>query len=153
KLPGNLEGTPVTIGIIGDEDDFHQAWVPRMHAVGADLDRVKQIEPSEGLIELAADRDRLAAIVREYEIRLVFLDQLSDNVGAGTNDWHPKQLRGALAPARHLARELDCAVLGCLHPRKGASTSFREIVSGSHQYNAVSRSSLLLAEHPEVEDR
>ena len=57
------------------------------------------------------------------------------------------------APARQLARELQCAVLGSLHPNKSTGGGFRRLVSGSVAFNAVSRSSLLLAEHPDDDTR
>ena len=51
-----------------------------------------------------------------------------------------------------MAREMGIAVTGLMHPNKRGST-FRELVAGSSAFNAVSRSSLLLAAHPEDEDR
>ncbi len=152
-LPGSLYGKPARVGIIGDEDSFEGVWTPRLHAAGADLDCVKSIERGDGsLIELAADRERLVPIVGELDIRLLYLDQLTDNLGAAVNDWRGKQVREALAPARQLARELGTGVLGCLHPNKSGD-SFRQLMAGSIAFNAVSRSSLLLAEHPEDPDR
>ena len=40
-----------------------------------------------------------------------------------------------------------------MHPKKGEAVSFRNLVAASHQFNAVSRSSLLLAEHPDDDTR
>lgn len=152
-LPGSLYGEPVSVAIVGDEDGFDAVWTPRLHAANADLDRVKLIERGDGsLIELAADRERLSVIVENSGVRLLYLDQLTDNLGAAVDDWRAKQVREALAPARQLARELNCAVLGALHPNKSGGT-FRQLMSGSIAFNALSRSSLLLAEHPEDPDR
>jgi hypothetical protein len=44
-------------------------------------------------------------------------------------------------------------VLAALHPNKGTRASFRDLISGTHAFNASSRSSLLLAEHPDDADR
>jgi AAA domain len=153
ELPGSLHGEPVSVAIVGDEDGFDAVWTPRLHAANADLSRVKLIERGDGsLIELAADRERLAEAVNAFGVRLLYLDQLTDNLGAAVDDWRAKQVREALAPARQLARELNCAVLGSLHPNKSGA-SFRQLMSGSIAFNALSRSSLLLAEHPEDPDR
>jgi hypothetical protein len=153
QLPGDLHSTPATVAIIGDEDDFDDVWTPRLHAAGADLDRVELIERGDGsLIELAADRAHLAEVIVERRVKLLYLDALIDTLGSGTDDWRTKQVRDALAPARHIAREHECAVLGSLHPNKSGGT-FRQLVSGSVAFNAVSRSSLLLAAHPDDEDR
>lgn len=148
KLPGSLYGEPVSVAIVGDEDGFDAVWTPRLHAAGADLERVKLVERGDGsLIEIAEDRERLSEVVGSAGARLLYLDQLTDNLGAAVDDWKAKQVRHALAPARQLARELDCAVLGSLHPNKSGAT-FRQLMSGSIAFNALSRSSLLLAEHP-----
>jgi hypothetical protein len=154
ELPGDLHGKPTSVGVIGDEDSWADVWTPRLHAVGADLDRVKLIERRDGeLIDLAGSKNKLAQLVSEDGMALLYIDNLLDNIGADTDDWRAKQVRGALAPARQLARELQCAVLGSLHPNKSTAGGFRRLVSGSVAFNALSRSSLLLAEHPENPDR
>lgn len=153
ELPGDYRDKAVGVGIIGDEDSFDQVWTPRLHAAGADLSRVVQIErPDSGFVNLKEDRDKLAAVVTDEGLGFLFLDALLDNLGVGVDDWRNKQVRDALQPARALARGLDIAVLGCLHPNKHAE-SFRQLVSGASAFNAVSRSSLLLAQHPEDETR
>jgi hypothetical protein len=58
-----------------------------------------------------------------------------------------------MLPVRRVAGEQGVAALGLLHPNKGNVSSFRQLVAGSHQFNAVSRSSLLLAADPEDDDR
>lgn len=152
-LPGDLKGHPCGVGIVGDEDSFDDVWAPRLHAAGADLSRVRLIErPGGGFVNLAEDRDKLRAVVRSEEIKLLFFDALLDNLGAGTDDWRAKAVREALQPARYLAREMEIVTLGSLHPNKRGD-SFRALVAGSSAFNAVSRSSLLLAEHPDDEDR
>lgn len=153
ELPGDFRGHPVSVGVLGDEDSFDDVWTPRLHAAGANLDGlVVQIErPDGGFVNIREDRDKLAAIVRERRIGLLFFDQLLDNLGVGTDDWRQKAVRDALQPLRSLARELDIAVLGCLHPNKRGE-SFRQLVAGAPAFNSVSRSSLLVAEHPDDKD-
>jgi hypothetical protein len=148
-LPGDLRGQPVGVGVLGDEDSFDDVWTPRLHAVGADLGLVVQIErPDGGFVNLREDRKKLAKVVKDNALRVLFFDQLLDNLGAGTDDWRQKSVRDALQPLRSLARELDIAALGCLHPNKRAD-SFRQLIAGAPAFNSVSRSSLLLAQHPE----
>jgi len=153
RLPGDLDGQPVGVGILGDEDGFDDVWTPRLHAAGADLARVRQIErPDGGFVQLREDRAKLADVATNEGLRVLFLDSLLDNLGVGVDDWRGKAVRDALQPARQLGRDLDLAVIGCLHPNKHGET-FRQLVSGSAAFNAVSRSSLLLAEHPEDDTR
>jgi AAA domain len=153
KLVGDLLGKPVTVAVLGDEDSFDDVWVPRLHAAKADLGRVVQIErPDGGYVELREDRDKLADAVEQHGIRVVYLDALIDNLGVGVDDWRQKAVRDALGPARFLARELNVAVIGSLHPNKRAE-DFRKLVAGSSAFNAVSRSSLLLADDPDHDGR
>jgi AAA domain len=148
-LPGNLYGKPAAVGILGDEDSFDDMWVPRLHAAGADLGLVRLIERRDGgTLALSDHQTWLARQVNEHELKLLYLDALIDNLGVNVDDWRAKQVREALQPARALARRHQIAVIGSLHPNK-RGTSFRQLVSGSVQFNAVSRSSLLLAQHPE----
>lgn len=152
NLPGDLRGVPTAVGIIGDEDSFDGVWTPRLHAAGADLERVHIIERAAGdVVDVKADRAELSAAITAHGITVLYADQILDNLGS-IDDWRNKQVRDALQPLRALARELDVAVIGSLHPNKRAD-SFRQLVSGSSAFNAVSRSSLLLAEHPDDESR
>jgi hypothetical protein len=149
ELPGDLYGHPINVGILGDEDSFDDVVTPRLHACGADLNRVLQIEgPDGGFVNIAADRERLGQVVLQHQLGALYCDQLLDNLGAGTDDWRQKAVRDALQPLRALARELEVLALGTLHPNKRAD-SFRSLVSGAAAFNAVSRSSLLLAQHPD----
>jgi hypothetical protein len=153
ELPGDLRGQPVAVGILGDEDSFDGVWTPRLHAAGADLALVVQIErPDGGFVSLREDHAKLRAAVTAEDIRVLFFDQLLDNLGVGVDDWRNKAVRDALQPLRAIARALDIAAIGCLHPNKRAD-SFRQLVAGAPAFNAVSRSSLLLAEHPDDADR
>jgi hypothetical protein len=154
ELAGDYEGTPINVGILGDEDSFDDVWTPRLHAAGADLGRMLQIERPDGdVVHIGEDRDKLVALVKAKEIKVLIYDQLLDNLDFDpTGGNQQKAIRDALRPARSLALELDIAVIGALHPNKRART-FRELIAGSVAFNAVSRSSLLLTEHPDDESR
>ncbi len=149
ELDGDLKGKPVNVAIVGDEDSFDHIWTPRLHAAGVDGDRVFQYEMADGGVPvLTDDKYDLARAVQEDEVKILYLDALMDNAGLGSIDeWKPGTVRKALRPARWLAMELDVAVIGSLHPNKKGAT-FRELMQGSVQFNAVARSNMLLASHP-----
>jgi hypothetical protein len=150
ELPGDLYGKPSRVLILGDEDGFDSVWVPRLYAAGADLDLVDTLE---GEFDLGMGAAPLRFLVNRHDYKLVFFDQLLDNLGVDVDDWRAKDIRERLRPLRRVARELDVLMLGALHPNKGQRSSFRDLVSGSHAFNALSRSSLLLAQHPDDEHR
>jgi hypothetical protein len=151
-LPGDLYGSPANVLIIGDEDAIEDTWTPRLIAAEADLGRV--FFQVQGDIDIdftdPADVEHLRALIRLKDIEAMFLDAMLDHLGdASTDEYRPKAVRHALRPLRRLAADEDIAVIGALHPRKGRVGTFRDLVANSHQFRAVSRSSLLLAPHPD----
>ena len=155
ELPGDLDSNPARVLLVGDEDAFDSVVVPRLYAAGADLDLVATLAEEDGgdYLDVARDAERLRALVTEHRYKLVYLDSLLDMLGVDVDDWRSKAVRDALRPLRRVARDVEVTMLGSLHPNKGQRGSFRDLVSGSHAFNASSRSSLLLAPHPEDEDR
>ncbi len=155
ELPGNSTGEPIRVLVIGDEDDFDSVIVPRLYVAGADLSRVETLsEESDGdLIDVRADAVPLRDLLRDGGFRLLYIDHLLDVLALDVDDWRSKPVREALRPLRRAARDLDICVLATLHPNKGARSSFRDLISGTHAFNAASRSSLLLAPHPDDENR
>jgi len=152
-LPGNLEGEPCRVLIVGDEDAFNSVVVPRLYAAQADLANVAVLDESSSILDLTRDSENLARLIQREGYRLVYFDALLDALGADLDDWRAKAVRDAIRPLRRLADELDVAALGSLHPNKGSRQSFRDLVSGSHAFNASSRASLYLTGHPEDDQR
>jgi len=156
ELEGDLHGKPAVVLVIGDEDSFEPIWVPRLWAAGADLTRVRTLDDGEHLEDFASTQRRLAEAIVRDEVALVVFDQLIDHVpggGDGQAVYNPKHVRQALMPLRRVSAECEIATVGLLHPIKGNPRSFRELIAGSHQFNAVSRSSLLLGVDPEDDKR
>jgi AAA domain len=153
SLPGDLHGKPRRVVIIGDEDSFDHIWGPRIEVAGGDLSKVEYVVsgPDNGALDVREDADALRDLVVHKEIALVYFDQLLDNLGYVDN-WKDKQIRDALAPLRAVAQDTDAAMLAAMHPNK-RSGSFRDRISGSPAFNALSRSSLYVAKHPHVPDR
>ena len=150
ELEGDLHGTPATVLLLGDEDSFDLVWTPRLHAAGADFDFIHAVKGSDGsALSLPSDAGRLRELIEETAARVVIFDSLLDNLDSGVDDWRSKQVRSAIAPLRHIAAELGCAVIASLHTNKAKGGSYRQSVSGSHAFNALSRSSLLVAAHPD----
>ena len=147
---------PINVLIIGDEDSFESIWVPRMHAAGADLQRVTTLDDGESLDDFRERADALSWTVKRDQIGFIVFDQVLDHVDGGKDGsgvYNPKHVRLALLPLRRVAGKHGIPATGLLHPVKGRPKSFRDLMAGSHQFNAVSRSSLLLAKDPADSDR
>lgn len=149
ELPGDLYGTPARVLIVGDEDGFDNVTVPRLIAAGADTTQVLDLPTTDGgALDIARDVASLADLLRDERISMVVFDQLLDNLG-DVDTWKSKQVRAALAPARRVAHDLGVCFLCSLHTNKSHAETFRQRVADSQAFNALSRSSLLLAEHPD----
>ncbi|MDX6699595.1 MAG: hypothetical protein QOE65_2992 [Solirubrobacteraceae bacterium] len=146
-LPGDLEGTPRKVALIGDEDSYDHIWTPRLKVAGADTQLVEQIKAgTDGTLDVSTDADALSEYVATERVALVYFDQLLDNLGF-TDSWKDKQVRDALAPLRKVVDATGAAVLASMHPNKRGG-SFRDRISGTAAFNAMSRSSLYVAPHP-----
>jgi len=154
ELAGDLLGKPARVLVIGDEDGFDGVWVPRLCAADADLGFVCELPPDEsGAVNVARDAKKLKAMLLENRFDIVIFDQLLDNLGGDVDDWRAKSVRDAIAPLRRITADLGITTIGALHTNKSDAGTFRRRLSGTHAFNALSRSSLLLAEHPDDPDR
>ncbi len=156
ELDGDQEGEPINVLIVGDEDGFESVWVPRIYTAGGDLERLLTLDDGEYLDDLNARAEDLAVTVDEKAIGMIVLDQVLDHVNGGKDGaaiYNPKNVRQAMMPLRRVAGEFGIAATGLLHPIKGRAASFRDLIAGSHQFNAVSRSSLLLGVDPDERQR
>ncbi len=150
-LPGNLRG-PRKVVIIGDEDSFDHIWVPRLKVAEADLSLIEHIVAgTDGVLDVKEDADAVRKYIEKERTALVYFDQLLDNLGF-TDSWKDKQVRDALAPLRAVAQRTKVAILASMHPNKRGG-SFRDRISGTPAFNALSRSSLLAAPHPDEPGR
>jgi hypothetical protein len=146
-MPGALTSKAARVAIIGDEDSYDHIWVPRLKAAGANLRLVEQIAAGPtGTLDIKADAAAIRDYIEDKGVALVYFDQLLDNLGL-VDTWKDKQVRDAIAPIRLVAQETDSAMLAAMHPNKRAG-SFRDRISGTPAFNALSRSSLLVARHP-----
>jgi hypothetical protein len=149
ELDGDLHGVPSRVIIGGDEDDFDRVWTPRLHVAGADLALLRQVRGQSGeSLTFPSGIATLRALVEDFGARFVFFDALLDNLDPDVNPDRAKHVRSALMPLRALARDLDVAIVGAVHTNKTRG-NFRQSISGSHQFNGVSKSSLIVAKHPE----
>ena len=126
------------------EDDPADTLIPRLHAAGADLNRVFFVgSVAEGdehrPFDPARDMDALAeAAHRIGHVHLLVTDPI---VSAVAGDSHKNaEVRRGLQPLVHLGHELGAAVLGISHFTKGTQgRDPTERVTGSLAFGALAR--------------
>ena len=126
------------------EDDAADTLVPRLMAMGADVERVHLITGTRGDdgklrgFDPSVDMLMLEDTLAKVNPRLLILDPISSAV---SGDSHQNtEVRRSLQPVVDLAGSLGCAVLGITHFSKGtAGRDPLERVTGSMAFGAFAR--------------
>lgn len=150
RWPDGRRCAPGNVLVWSGEDDPADTLVPRLMAMGADLDRVHFVEAARidgELLPFDPARDMLglhAAADQVGDVRLLVVDPL---VSAIAGDSHKNtEVRRGLQPLVDLASSMGAAVVGISHLSKGtAGRDPTERVTGSIAFTAVVRVVLLAA--------
>ncbi|MBK8801064.1 MAG: AAA family ATPase [Fibrobacteres bacterium] len=141
---GSRCGAPGRVLIWTGEDDPKDTLVPRLHAVGADLEKVAFVQTvrdaeEDRSFDPATDLPLLSEKVRQLrDVRLVIVDSI---VSAVAGDSHQNgEVRRSLQPFVDIGNRFGCAVLGITHFSKGTSGGNPlERVTGSVAFGALAR--------------
>jgi AAA domain/IclR helix-turn-helix domain len=156
ELPGEHRDQPANVLFVGaDEDDWNEMVVPRLHAAGADLDHVREFcgKRDTAVFNVVDHVEALNDVLIERTYALVVFEQMMDVLPPMKNANDPVALRSALRPLRAVLRAREVPGLGTLHVNKAEAATLRQKMQGSMQFGALSRSTVLVARHPEDEDR
>jgi hypothetical protein len=154
ELPGDFEGVPARVLWIGDEDDCHHVVGPRLYAAGADFTRICEVTSIENLLlNVATDGEQLGWLIETENVDVVVFEALLDNLPPLRNPNDPQDVRPHYSRCEACSPATTSSASAPLHTIKGQASDFRQKMAGSHQYNALSRSSMLVAWHPDGSGR
>jgi hypothetical protein len=147
RLPGTHKGQPRAVIVCATEDSWAKTIAPRLHAAGADLDKVLRVNAvtPEGLpmnVKLPEDIHGLGELIEEEGAVLVILDPLMSAVDSKLDPHKDQSVRLALDPMTALAHKANVAIVGIIHQKKGQADDLRQKLTGSGAFVAVSRSVL-----------
>lgn len=150
RWPDGARCTAGNVLIWSGEDDPADTLLPRLMAMGADIDRIFFVTGSRVNGELttfdpARDLHQLLQAIKDIGgIVLLIVDPI---VSAVTGDSHKNtEVRRALQPLVDLAASCNCAVLGISHFAKGGQGQDpTQRVVGSVAFSAVARVVLVAA--------
>jgi hypothetical protein len=132
------------------EDDVEDTVLPRLHAAGADVNRVYVWDqrPDGEPFRLPAGAGWLDRAVAQTKARLVVIDPIKDFLDRGVNPGSDRSVREALAPLIELGRRHRCAVL--MHRHLNKSAGHRALYRGTDSiaFVSVCRSAWLAARDP-----
>jgi hypothetical protein len=79
ELPGDLNGEPVNVGWVGDEDNWNEVILPRLIAAGADVRRVIKINAEPGqVLDVVRDITSLEAKVTEDRLKAIAFEAIAE---------------------------------------------------------------------------
>jgi energy-coupling factor transporter ATP-binding protein EcfA2 len=153
-LPGDIGREPMTCAVLSLEEPPDRV-VARLHAAGADLERVEVLGDVEDHDEdgnpyrrrwsLPRDISILGRVIEELAIQLVVIDGLGYSI---VGDSHNYAVVGsALAALAGEAERTGAAIFGLVHPPKGASDPVTAAI-GSTAWTAIPRISIVLGIDP-----
>jgi 5S rRNA maturation endonuclease (ribonuclease M5) len=139
--------------LLSTEDSPSRVMRPRLEATGARLELcyfvTKKVEGAEGMVFLPSDITMLERAVAKSAARLVVVDPIQAHFEGGNDGNNDPMIRSALAPLAKMAERNNCAVLLLMHLNKTRSQSPMLRAGGSIGIPGVSRTCLLMAEHPD----
>lgn len=142
--------------ILTAEDGLDDTVVPRLTAMGANLDNIVALTAirqggRERMFTLALDLPHLETVVRQRRPQAVFVDPLSAYLGRDVDSHVDADIRGLLGPLTKLAADCDAAIIAVMHLNKSQMKALYR-VSGSIGFVAAARSVFAVVPDPEADD-
>lgn len=139
---------PANALILNAEDGLGDTLRPRLEEAGADLDRVRMLDCTEGLLTVPKYADALRDEVLGFNASVVVVDPLNAFVDSSFNTHNEHESRQALAPLVALAHECKTAIIGIRHLNKKSDLPSLYRATGSTAFVNVPRVVLIAMEHP-----
>lgn len=153
------DGSPCPLGsalIISAEDAADRTIVPRLHAAGADLSRIRIFramkskghngQTVEHHLSLAHHASQISDTLRDMgDARLLIIDPISAYL-RGIDTHRNADTRAALAPLVAVAAQAGIALVAITHLNKGAGAKALYRVMGSLAFVAAARAVYLVCE-------
>jgi energy-coupling factor transporter ATP-binding protein EcfA2 len=156
-LPGDISREPITCAVLSLEEPPDRV-VARLHAAGADLERVEVLGDVEDHDDdgnlyrrrwsLPRDVTILGKLIEDLGIQLVVIDGLGYSIAGDSHNY--AVVGSALAALAGEAERSGAAILGLVHPPKGASDPVTAAI-GSTAWTAIPRISIVLGVDPNDE--
>jgi putative DNA primase/helicase len=150
------DGSPCPMGgmvIVGAEDPIEEVWVPRLEAVGADLELViiLQTKDDGSPIRLPEDIPFLEREIRAIGAKAIAFDPIMSYLTGLTNPNSDKDVRQALSPLNEMLVRNRCAGIMLRHFNKDNKTSqalYRGMASIA--FGALARTGFAVAKDPDA---
>ncbi len=155
-LPGRYLDNPQNVILCATEDSWEHTIIPRLKAVGADLDRVFHIavqSETGGFRPISAPDDIRAIEKAIGKIRpaLLVIDPIMSIINGKIDTHVQQQVQQGLEPLIHLCERATMAALGLIHVNKSTTNDALNSVMGSKAFTSLPRSVLYCIVDPDEE--
>jgi AAA domain-containing protein len=155
------DGAPCEVGgvlICTGEDDLADTIRPRLDAAGGDPQKVLALstvieDGAERFISIPEDISIIERGIEQVDAEAVFIDPLMAFLSSQHNAHKDQDVRRALTPLAALAESTGAAVVVVRHLNKAAGGNPLYRGGGSIGIVGAARSALLVAKHPEDDER
>lgn len=155
KMPDGQPAPLLNTLIFASEDSPSHTIIPRLMAMGADLNRIEIVDGAgynsedPNWVQL---REHIAVIeqaVTDHDIGLIVIDPVSSFIGDANSD-RESDVRAALTPLVAMAERTGCAVLMIRHVSKaGDGSRAASRILGSTAWHDMPRTVWMLANAPD----
>lgn len=150
--PGGSLSGPRNVLVLTTEEDAQAVYRPRMRLMGADLDRVFDLNP-EVALKLPSGTDVLAAFCAQHDIGMVTVDTGPSFMDPGSNSHKEEAIRAFLEPLHRIAQQQRAVPLVLAHLNKAAGADSRHRVMGGAAWVNAPRLVLIVAAPPGEDPR
>jgi AAA domain len=155
------DGAPCEAGgvvLLSAEDGLADTIRPRLDAAGGDASRVLALTTvrdahGERLVSIPEDLEIIRVGIKRVNAKLVIVDPLMVFLSGDVNSHWDQDVRRALAPLAALAESIGAAIVVVRHLNKAAGGNTLYRGGGSIGIIGAARCALLVAKHPEDENR
>lgn len=138
---------------IGTEESREHAQAPRLHAAGADMDRIVFFDvESSGItttLQLPLDLLALEAAIVEHKVTMIVMDPCKGLVPPDFRGNDDVAVRQYLEPIAALCSRRNIVMIGLMHFGKREDNDSGKLILGSVAWSQVARSVISIAEDPE----
>lgn len=149
-LPGRYEGRPQAVVVVATEDSWQHTIVPRLRAVGADLDLVYNVAVREDgrtrNLVASLDMPVLERAVSAIRPALMIIDPLMSMLNGKIDTHKQAEVQRELEHLVALCDRIDMAAVGLIHVNKAGGTDALNSVMGSKAFTTLPRSVLYCIE-------
>ncbi len=143
--------TPSNVMYQTAEDGLSDTIKPRLEPMNPNFDKIFSIDETEKALSLSDER--IEQVINYCRPKLVIFDPLQAYLGADVDMHRANEVRPIMSHMARIAERYNCAIVFVMHNSKMNQNQALYRTLGSIDIPAIARSMLVMANHPEEEEK